>query len=340
MSSMKLLILSHNLARPSYRQRIGDYLPYLKKDGMAVDVHQFSDHKLGQWALLKSARNYDVVLLHKKCLNWFDAKILRRYAKTILYDFDDAVMYNSTHPESIRTSHMRLFERTIRLVDCVIAGNEYLAQQAQRFCKTVHVLPTGLETGPFASTPANGQNGHIRLGWIGSSSTLPYLQEIAPALENAAKQDSRLVLRIIADRFLHLDAMPIEKHSWSLQTQAAELLACDIGLAPLPDNRFTRGKCGFKILQYFAAGLPAIASPVGINAELIERSGAGLTAVTPAQWQQAILTLTRQPQLRAQMGQRAREFVKQYDTAVLAERFVRIIRSAKSKTVDRGGDAV
>ncbi len=96
-----------------------------------------------------------------------------------------------------------------------------------------------------------------------------YLKELSPALEQIGRTCPQVVLRIICDDFFDLSAMAVEKKAWSLETEAADLAACDIGLCPLPDDNFTRGKCGFKILQYFAAGLPVIASPVGINADFL-----------------------------------------------------------------------
>jgi hypothetical protein len=107
-----------------------------------------------------------------------------------------------------------------------------------------------------------------------------------------------------------LTAIPVEPCPWALATQVRDLSACAIGLAPLPDNRFTRGKCGFKIFQYFAAGLPVVASPVGVNRSLIERSGAGLLAETPQQWRAAVETLLADPARRRQMGDKGRQFVR------------------------------
>ncbi len=324
---MKLLILSNNLSRPSYRQRIGDFLPFFQENGVFSEVYQLPKERFRRWLLFKSARNYDAVLLHKKCLNFFDAKTLRRHAQKIIYDFDDAIMYSPKKPDSDRTSHFRLFKRTVQLADCVIAGNDYLAEHARRFCSNVHVLPTGLDTKPYLSDSVKRQDHKIRLVWIGSRSTLKYLQEICPILEQASKEDVCLCLRVIADDFPTLHYLKLEKHMWELDTQATDLLGCDIGLAPLPDNRFTRGKCGFKILQYFAAGLPVIASPVGVNAELIEKSCAGFVANTPQQWQEAIENLARHPERREQMSQKAKQFIRQYDTPVLANEFLRIIKT-------------
>ena len=326
--TMNLLVLTNNLLRSSYRLRISVYLSQLKAKGVDYVVEESPANKCNRWRLFREARKYDAVLLHKKALNFWEAYVLQKNARKIIYDFDDAIMFSPGKPESNKTSHFRLFERTVRIADCIIAGNEYLADHAGQFCSNVNVLPTGLNTKPYMSSSVKRHDSKIRLGWIGSRSTLKYLQEICPGLETTAREDIRLVLRVIADDFPILNYMKLEKYPWSLETQAADLLACDIGLAPLPDNRFTRGKCGFKILQYFAAGLPVIASPVGVNRDLIEKSGAGILASTPKQWQDAIVNLAQHPELREQMGQKARQFIKQYDTEILAEKFCHIIQTA------------
>ena len=161
---------------------------------MSADVHQLPKNKFSRWTLFKSARNYDAVLLHKKCLNFFDAKILRRYAKKIIYDFDDAIMYSPQKPDSDNTSHFRLFKRTVRLADSVIVGNDYLAEHARRFCSVVHVLPTGLDTKAYLSNTVKENDNKIRLAWIGSQSTLKYLLEICPVLEKGRQRRQSLSL--------------------------------------------------------------------------------------------------------------------------------------------------
>lgn len=327
---MNLLIISNNPDRASFRQRIGEYLPCLHDAGIQAEVCQLPTNKLARWRLFTSARRFDAVLLHKKRLNLFDAKLLRHYSKTVLYDFDDAVMYSPTKPDSNRTSHSHLFRRTAKLADVMIAGNEYLAEHARRYCSNVHLLPTGLDTKEFHKTEKTPQN-KIRLVWIGSKTTLAYLSELKAVFEQIGKNDTRVVLRIIADDFFDLDYMTVEKHIWSPDTQCSDLLECDIGLAPLPDNRFTRGKCGFKILQYFAAGLPVIASPVGVNNYFIQKSQAGIIAVTPEQWKNVIMKMVQDTALRKRLGQNARQFVQQYDTAVLAKRFCEIIKKSIQK---------
>jgi len=328
---MKLLILVNNPKRASFRLRAIDFLDYFHREGIVCEVCNLPQNNFQRWELFKSARNYDAVLLHRKCLNYFDAKVLARHSRKIIFDHDDAIMYSPSRPGSDHTSHSRLYKRTIQMSDCVIAGNDYLAEHARKFCPEVHVVPTGLDTKAFAKEGAQEKHDKIRLVWIGSASTFGYLEELKPILEQVGKANDQVVLRIIADQFFDLQGMSVEKHNWLLETQAADLLAGDVGLAPLPDNRFTRGKCGFKILQYFAAGLPVIASAVGVNEKFIAESQAGILATTDQQWKEAIEKLAADATLRKQMGLKGKQYVQGYDVSVIAEQFCKIIKDTISR---------
>ncbi len=322
---MKLLVISNNPLRPSFRQRVEMFLDLLRTDGFESEVHKLPAGHIKRRALFKRAAQFDAMLLHKKCLNFFDAGFLRKHARKIIYDFDDAVMYKASRPESEHTSHMRLFGRITRLADCIIAGNEYLAEQARRFNSNVHIVPTGLSVDDYKSGASKPNDGKVRLVWIGSKATLKYLEQLGPVLEEAGRRFENLVLRIICDSFFTLEDIPVEQRRWSLETQAADLATSDIGLAPLPDNRFTRGKCAYKMLQYMAAGLPVIASPVGANRQYIEESGAGLLAENNEQWLERITELINNASSRQQMAEAAAGFVRRFDRAVLGKKLSKII---------------
>jgi glycosyltransferase involved in cell wall biosynthesis len=149
--------------------------------------------------------------------------------------------------------------------------------------------------------------------------TLKYLEQLRPVFEEAGRRFDNLILRIICDSFFTLQNTPVEQRLWSLQAQAADLTTSDIGLAPLPDNRFTRGKCAYKILQYMAAGLPVIASPVGANRQYIKESGAGLLAENNEQWLEKITELAKDGPSRARMAKAADRYVRKFDRAVLGK---------------------
>ncbi len=323
---MKILVISNNPSRASFRQRIGIYLDRLAESGIDCRVEKLPASCVRRWRLLQQAKHCDAVLIHKKTLNLWDARLLRRSARKIIYDFDDAIMYSPTRPQTNRTSHMRLFQRTARLADQVIAGNDYLAEHARQYNSCVHVLPTGLDTAAFRTLTKTTKDDRIRLVWIGSRSTLPYLEEILPVLRQIGRQPPGVVLRVIADAFPDADNVEIEKCTWSLDRQNQQLIDADIGLAPLPDNRFTRGKCGFKILQYFAASLPVVGSPVGVNRQFIQESGAGIIAENHTQWKEALIRLIREEPLRRTQARNASEYVRRFDRKEIALRLMDIIK--------------
>ncbi len=322
---MKLLIITNNPDRASFRQRIGVYLDILQANGIDSEVARLPCGSLGRWKLFRRAREFDGVFLHKKGLNPLDAFWLRKYSSKIIYNFDDAVMYSDKRPECYSRSHFVPFRRSVRLADMVVAGSSYLAEHARRFNPSVEVLPIGLKISDYAVPCPARADDKVHLVWIGSRSTLSYLEEIRPAFGQIGSRFDKVVLRIIGDEFLELDNVPVEKRSWSMETRGMELATSDIGLAPLPDNRFTRGKCSFKVLEYSAAGLPVIASPVGTNCEYVKEGTTGFLAANTRQWVDRMIQLIESPQLRKQMGQEGRAWAKSFDVSVIGTRLCKLI---------------
>ena len=323
---MNLLIITNNPQRASFRYRIGIYLPILREQGINCHVAKLPSGIFARLKLLNSAGNFDGVFLHKKILNFFDGFRLPRLKKKLIYDFDDAVMYSPNNPERDSSSHLGRFKRTIEMADMVIAGNSYLAEHAHKLNPNVEILPTGLDTDAYEKDYTRQGDGKIRLVWIGSGSTIEYLVQIRDALEEIGSRFNNVILRIICDQFVHLRNIGIEQCTWSQQSQVKDLVTSDIGLAPLPDNRFTKGKCGFKILQYAAASLPVIASPVGVNAEYVQEGINGFLAESTSDWVEKISLLVEDLELRKKMGRASRNEVGQFDVKVLAARLTDIIR--------------
>jgi glycosyltransferase involved in cell wall biosynthesis len=322
---VKLLILSNNIGRASFRQRIAVYLDTLRAGGIDCRVEQLPQCILSRRRLFMQAKDFDAVFLHKKILNPFDAYYLRKYAKKIIYDFDDAVMFDDKHPQRPHQKRQTSFRRTAALADLVITGNFYLAEYARRFNPNIEILPTGLDTKAYKTTAKKAGDGKIRLVWIGSRPTLPHLKQISPALEEIGSRFDNVILKIISDEFFDLQHIPVEKRPWSLETEVTQLAKSDIGLAPLADNNFTRGKCGFKILQYQAAGLPVVASPVGVDAELVRDGLNGYHATTVTDWVEKLSALIKDASLRTRMGQSAAQTVSSFDLDVIGPRLVALI---------------
>lgn len=322
---MALLVISNNPNRASFRQRIGIYLNPLFSAGINCKVEKLPSNYYTRFKLFRQAGDFDGVFLQKKCPNFFDAYILRKFSKKIIYDFDDAIMYSPNEPGSDKTSHFKLFRKTAKIADLVIAGNSYLAEHTARFNRNVEILPTGLDINEYKAKNKPPKDDKIRLVWIGSKSTLAYLAQIKPALKEIGRRFDNVALRIICDDFFDLDNFKVEKCLWTLENQASDLVQCDIGLAPLPDNRFTRGKCGFKILQYQAARLPVVASPVGVNADFITDGRTGYLASDNNQWVDKISKLIENKTLRKQMADAGMAHVEKFDSRATGTKLCEII---------------
>ena len=331
---MRLLVLTNNPERASFRQRIQIYFDTLRANGIDYQVAKLPDGFLARRKLFKRAAEFDGVFLHKKGLNFRDALWLRRNSKKIIYDFDDAIMYNPHRPDRNSPSHFNSFRRSAKLADVVIAGNSYLAQHAQIFNAEVLVLPTGLDTKAYRVETKVKNDGRIHLVWIGSKSTLQYLAEIKPALEQIGLLYDSIVLRIICDNFFNLKNMEVEKLDWSLEKQIEDLTTSHIGLAPLPDNRFTRGKCGFKILQYQAANLPVIASPVGVNSEYVLNGVTGFHASNIQEWIDRISELIDNIELRKKMSDAGSARAQRFDINVIGQKLCGMITECIRGTTD------
>jgi glycosyltransferase involved in cell wall biosynthesis len=328
---MNLLILTNNFNRASFKQRIGVYLDTLRRNGIDYEVAQLPSGTLARRELFKKAADFDGVFLHKKKLNFVDAFWLRRYSRKIIYNFDDAIMYSDKNPERYSRSHLIPFRRSVKLADMVIAGSPYLAEHARRFNPNVEVLPIGLKISDYRPDCRPKVDGKIRLVWIGSSGTLKYLAEIKPALEEIGARFNNVILRIICDEFFDLQNLPVEKRLWSQDTRGTDLATSDIGLAPLPDNRFTRGKCSFKVLEYSAAGIPLIASPVGTNSDYVRDNVTGFLVTDTRQWIDRITQLIDSSQLREKMGQAGIERAANFDIELIGKRLCNLITECITK---------
>jgi glycosyltransferase involved in cell wall biosynthesis len=301
-------------------------LDTLRANGLECDVEELPGNPLKRWILLRRCADYDGVFLQKKRVSALDGFWLRRNSRKLIYDFDDAVMYSDADPDRPHQGRMRTFRRTAAMADMVIAGNPYLANIAAQYNRSVQVLPTGLALEEFVQPPRDDTDEAIRLVWIGTAGNLKYLEGIQDALEQVGQSHAQLRLRVICNQFPSLQNMTVEEHPWSLDRQADDLCGSDIGLAPLPDERWAQGKCGFKILQYQAAGLPVITAPVGVNASYVEAGQSGYHATTTEEWVRAIVTLAEDVSLRRRMGEAGRKHAAQFDVPQLGAQLSNMIK--------------
>jgi glycosyltransferase involved in cell wall biosynthesis len=228
-----------------------------------------------------------------------------------------------------------------RSVDAVWAGNEYLAVTARIHCPTTVVLPTSVEPASYVgTTPPNGD--FFDLVWIGSSSTRKYLEEFLPVLGQAVREIPNLRLKIVADFDLSgASALGVRTLCvrWSTASEAAELASAQVGISPMPENPWTRGKCGLKVLQYMAAGLPVVASAAGVHGDIIVDGQTGFLATDAAAWIAALRRLHSDPSLRAKMGAAGRQrVVENYSVAATFAKMLRSLETITAHT-DPAGEA-
>lgn len=305
----RVLLIISNPRQAAYRLRWGQLLPHLAERGVALDVQIRPKGALGRMRLAMRAGEYDAVILQRKLLDAWEARLLRSRARRIYFDVDDAVMYHANEVGRFsQWRQMRRFRATAKVLDLVVAGNEYLAGQfGSQGCQS-RLLPTTVDPRHY-QVKQHAESRPVRLVWIGSKSTLPYVQAFLPALEEAAGRLGNLELLTIADVTVESTKLPVRHIPWSEAGEAAALAMGDIGIAPTPEDPWAKGKCGFKIIQYMATGLPVIASPVGLNSQIVREGVTGLLPATPGDWPTAIARLAGDVELRRVMGGRGRQVV-------------------------------
>jgi glycosyltransferase involved in cell wall biosynthesis len=312
------------------RYRLAAYAPFLERRGHHLELRAIPNGMLARMRLWKSVREADVVVLQRRLLAGWHLYLLRRHARRLIFDFDDAVYQRDSYATKPMPSTVRLrrFIRTLHAADGVIAGNPYLYNEAVRFTDPgkIHVLPTCIDPTPYPMAEHRHRGKGVHLVWIGSSSTLQGLTAQAGLWNAIARKMPGVSLKVICDRFPQFATMPVVKAPWSLSMEGRELAAADIGISWLPDDSWSRGKCGLKLLQYMAAGLPVIANPVGVQADLVRHGRTGFLVNNPTEWVAAVRQLALDPVSRRRLGKAGRRHVmRYYSTAAWAERWLQAL---------------
>ncbi|HEY0744932.1 MAG TPA: glycosyltransferase family 4 protein [Chryseosolibacter sp.] len=355
-----VFITSHALGQiPSQRFRFEQYLSIVERNGFKVKVFPFfnqHDTKVvrNQSAALITAfvimrailkrlvdlakiSRADFVFIHREAIpvgppvyEWLIAKLLR---KKIIYDFDDAIWLTDNLHESAIQKILRCRWKVASICRWsykVSCGNAYLASFARQYNSNIVINPTTIDTENLHNPnlfPKQASSEFFRIAWTGSSSTLKYLEDLGQLLEGVEKNYPKIEFIAIADRPPKLPVNNVKFVPWSLETEISSLVNADIGLMPLPDDQWAKGKCGFKALQYMALEIPTIASPVGVNTAIIEHGKNGLLATGDGEWFQSILRLIHDSELRKTIGREGRKtVVNQYSVASNTKNFLSLFQ--------------
>ncbi len=305
---MKVLFLLSKRQPPSSRLRIACMVPALEREGWLCTVRPIPSDPVGRVGTIRACGRHDVVVLQKKTsLHAPELLLMRRANPNIVFDFDDAVMFHELeHGKPLRAKSFAKFLRTVRACRAVVAGNEFLAGFARPVCSEVHVLPTPIDTDRYVPRDGMQSGNGLTVGWLGTPGGLPHVAALADVFGGVAQRVAGFRLKIVSSAFIDIPGVDVVKKRYRVDDEIADLQSFDIGIMPLQDSLWTRGKCGFKILQYMGVGIPAIASPVGINSELVRHGETGFLAAEAEAWQKALLALAADPDLRHRMGSAGR----------------------------------
>jgi glycosyltransferase involved in cell wall biosynthesis len=320
------------IERPGHvcaRYRFAAFASALGDAGCSLTFAAIPRIALGRLLLFSKLGGFDTVLLQRRLLPTYQLKYLRHKSRRLIFDFDDAVFCRDSYSlwGIASTKRERRFRNIMSAADEVIAGNGFLKERAVASgaeAGSVHVIPTCVDPSRYPLADHHSKE-VLNLVWVGSSSTLQGIEMRRRLFEKLSDRFPNVRLRLICDRFPDFARPPMESILWSEANESAEIAVGDIGISWVPDDLWSTGKCGLKILQYYAAGLPVIANSVGVHAEMIQSGITGLLADTDEQWIDAICTLS-QPETRRRMGKAARKCVEQrYSVAAHRHRFVDIV---------------
>jgi glycosyltransferase involved in cell wall biosynthesis len=319
---------------PSQRFRFEQYLDRLREDGFEFEVDTLLDepsskrlaqegHLGGKAAVAVRAatkrfsdvlrgRSFDIALIHREAFPFgfpLFERALAALGTPYIYDLDDAIYLPPGGRPRFSAFRYRKAGSIARHARLVTAGNSYLAEWAAQHNEDVRVVPTTIDTKLYRPGPSRSDGSPLTVGWSGSHHTAIYLDAVAPVLRDL-QRETGVRLRVIGDEDFEIPGAEVEALPWREETELEDLAEIDIGLMPMPDDQWARGKCGLKALQYMALGIPAVISPVGVNVE-IASDGAAVLASAPAEWHDAILGLIQSPERRAELASRGRERVEE-----------------------------
>lgn len=311
MTGRRIVFLSKGSASASTRYRALNYFEHLRGDGYAPEHYRIGTGASALLPLWRVLRRAAVVVVLRRTLDPIAARLLRAAARRLIFDLDDAIFVRSNGMPSRQREHA--FARMARHSDGVWAGNAYLAEAARRYTPRVALLPTCLDAQRYRRSRLDA-TGQRELVWIGSRATRKYLEPLLPTLEALAAAHPKLRLNLVSNFELRSQRLDIRCVPWSAHSEVEALAQSHIGLAPTPDNPWTRGKCAFKILQYMAAGLPVVASPVGANGAIVLPQVTGLLADGPDEWRVALCSLLDDGPSMQRLGDAGRQRVMTHFT--------------------------
>ncbi len=363
-----LFLVPYPTEGPSNRLRVEQYLPWLARAGMDCHVHAFVSPALyrilyqpghqarkvahlfrGAFSRLTdllTARKWDVVFVHREAWPLGTALLEKAFAQTaggLIFDFDDSIFLPNQSEANSRLAMLKRPQKTAWIIEAshyVIAGNEYLRDYALRYNQRVAILPTPVDTDTYSPGPRTGRGINLVIGWIGTHSTARYLYALENVFRALTQKYPNLEIMIVSNGGYQTEIPNVRNVPWSLEKERELLSAIDIGIMPMPDDAWTRGKCGFKALLYMSMGIPAVCSPVGVGTQVVRDRVSGFIVDSDEEWIEKLSMLVEDATLRQVLGENGRQMVQeQYSVKVCAPRFMSILTEVGRRRLGeaRGG---
>ena len=347
-----LFIVPYPTEAPSNRLRVEQYFPYLRAHGVEPILRPFMSSDLyniryapgsmirkvaslgistlTRFADVNRAENTDLIFVHREAFPvggpFIEEKLALR-GRPLVFDFDDAIYLLNTGVMSKTVGLLKRPSKTARIINLsttVIAGNENLKAYASRYNPNITVIPTPVDTEVFAprSDSASSNGDRVVIGWMGSNTTAPYLKMVGEALSEVERRYPNVEVRAIGGSYVPSVSPSLKVQRWNLQSELEDLHGFDIGIMPMPDTEWTRGKCGYKSLLYMSCAIPPVCSPVALTTEIVQDGENGLLATSTQEWIDKLSMLVEDPSLRRRMGEAGRQTVEEkYSLTTHAPRF-------------------
>ena len=337
-----LFIASHRPNRsPSQRFRFEQYFNFFKINNIEFKLSYIIDEKDDKylyerghffrkflillnsiyirWNDLKNLKKYDLVFIQREGLmigsTWFERKV-KKIGVPIIFDFDDSIWLLDTSDGNKKLEWLKNPNKTkliIGLADKIIAGNSYLAEYASSYNKNVQIIPTTVDTEKFYPDQSKRNKEKIIIGWSGSITTIKHFKNIVPVLEKLKKKyEGKIMFRVVGDETYINENLNIKGEKWTSNNEVETLNSFDIGIMPLPDDKWAKGKCGLKGLTYMSLEIPTLMSPVGVNNQIIKNGENGFLCDTDEEWISILSSLIENKELRDSIGKKARSTVEKY----------------------------
>ena len=334
---MKVLFITQKKDAPSTKWRLLQFVPHLEKAGVTVAVEEMPAGIVARLSQAGRASGFDVTVLQKRLLPKLLLNRLRKNARALIFEFDDVVTLKKSEDGAIRESPTkdRRFRRTVRVSDAVITTNETLAEHARRMGADpdrVHVLPTVIDLARWEPRPPSSDPSEVTIGWMGTPTNLPSVEIVRAPLIRLCRRYEKLKVKIVCESNLGLEGVRLIHQPFSADYEVNDVRSFDIAIAPLVEDPWTRGKLSTKLLAYFGAGLPVVASDVNANRLYIRDGENGYLVGTLSQWEEKLTKLIEDPDLRRTMGAKARESAeKEFSLAAALPRYISLFEKLAKK---------